>query len=243
MSCMICGRVPTIKSHLIPKTLAREVQVGKAHAYARNSDDFDHTQSGIYERNILCKDCDNELGKWENIAAKAFRQIREESKDDPLGEHKLKDVSGDEILRFIAGLLWKYSVASKDNGRIDLGPYQDLMKGLAFSLQQVPNSIDALVCRLRRHEGDDDVFAYRAPKPDRQEGVNGYRVLVGGMFIFVKTDKQTPRGGALERSAMRGKSDLPYVLLRAQDFEEYRLSAELAHEGRLSDFLDKQDGQ
>lgn len=217
--------------------------MGKAHAFARGSDDFDHTQSGIYERNILCKDCDNELGRWENIAARSFRKIRLESKNDALGENIFEGVSGDEILRFIAGLLWKYSVASKENGRIDLGPYQPLMEGIAFSHQQVPNSIDALVFRLRRYEGDDDVFAYRAPKPNRQEGVNGYRILVGGMFIFVKTDKQTPLGGALERIGIRGKSDLPYVLWRAQDFEEYRLSAKLAHKGRLSDFLDKQDGQ
>jgi hypothetical protein len=195
----------------------------------------------VYERNILCATCDNKLGKWENIAAKTFRLIRTQSKNYPLGEHILKDVSGDDILRFIAGLLWKYSVASKENGAIDLGPYQDLMKDLAFSDQKIPLSIDAILCRLRRHKDDDDVFAYRAPKPDRQENVNGYRILIGGMFIFFKTDKQTPRGGAQERSAIRGKSDLPYALLSAQDFEEYKLSEKFARKGRLSDFLDKQD--
>ena len=69
MSCLVCGEIATIKSHLIPKTMAWEVQVGKSHAYAHGPNDFDHTQSGIYERNILCANCDNELGKAENIAA------------------------------------------------------------------------------------------------------------------------------------------------------------------------------
>ena len=242
MSCIICGDAPTIKSHLIPRTLAREVQVGKAHAYVRSSNNFDHTQSGIFERNILCKTCDNELGKFENIAATAFRKIREEAKNSALGEYTLRGASGDDILRFVAGLLWKYSVASTKNGRIDLGPYQKVMRDIAFALKPIPTNIDALLCRLKSHNGDDGVFAYRAPKPDRQENVNGYRILVGGIFIFVKIDQQTPRGGALERSSVRGKTNLPYVVLRAQDFEEYLLSASLAHDGRLSAYLDKQDG-
>ena len=43
-----------------------------------------------------------------------------------------------------------------------------------FSHINVPKVIDALLIRLKRHRDDGDVFAYRAPKPDRQEGMNGY---------------------------------------------------------------------
>jgi hypothetical protein len=223
--------------------MAREVQVGKEHAYARGPNDFDHTQSGIYERNILCAICDNKLSKAENIAARAFRVIRTKAKISPLGEDVLDDVAGNDILRFVSGVLWKYSVASQQNGMIYLGPYQNVLRDVAFSNKLIPQSIDTLLIRLKRHQDDDDVFAYQAPKPDRQEGVNGYRLLLGGIFIFAKIDKQNPKHGALERCSIRGKPNVPYVVMRAQDFEEYRLSAKLAHSGKLSDYLDKQDGR
>lgn len=240
MSCLICGTVPTIKSHLIPKVFAREVQVGKAHALVRSSEDFDTTQSGIFERGILCKTCDNELGKFENYAAMRFRKIRQDTKASHYGLHVLSDTSGDNILRFAAGLLWKYSVASQESGRINLGPYSDILRDIAFSQKTIPKNVDAIVVRLKTHDEDDGVFAYRAPAPDRKENVNGYRILVGGMFIFVKLDQQVPHGGAFEHFSIAGKSALPYTVIHAQHFEEYQLAEKLVHNGRLSDFLDKQ---
>jgi hypothetical protein len=210
---------------------------------AHGSDDFTYTQSGIYEKNILCAECDNKLGVLENTAAKALRAIRKAAKLSSVGEYVLEGVEGDSLLRFVTGVLWKYSVASPENGRIELGPYQNTVRDVAFSRINVPKTIDALLIRLKRHRDDGDVFAYRAPKPDRQEGVNGYRLLVGGVFIFAKIDKRNPKHGALERASIRGKSNVPYVVMRAQDFEEFSLPARLIHTGRLSEFLDKQQGK
>lgn len=243
MSCLICGTTPTIKSHLLPRAFAREVQVGKAHAFVRSAEDYDHTQSGIFEQNILCKKCDNDLGKFENIAAQAFRKIRVAAKGAANGKYVLKGTVGDDILRFAAGILWKYSVASRPNGKIELGPYRDVLKDIAFNNAPIPTSIDALLFRIKTHEQDEGVFAYSTPKPDRQEGVNGYRLLVGGMFIFIKIDKQTPNTEAYRRGSIRGKSDLPYVILPAQPFKEFREARELAFSEPLSSFLDKQDLQ
>ncbi|MNJ54034.1 hypothetical protein D3C77_494570 [compost metagenome] len=71
------------------------------------------------------------------------------------------------------------------------------------------------------------MFAYRLPSPDRQELVNGYRLLVGGMFIFIKIDKQSPQNGALQRGSIRGNPDLRYTVMPAQNFEEYQRAGEL----------------
>lgn len=243
MSCLICGTTPTIKSHLIPKTFAREVQVGKAHALVRNPEDFDHTQSGIFEKAILCKDCDNSLGKLEKIAAQTFRKIRNSAIGAAVGSYTLPGSAGDDILRFAAGILWKYSVASKQNGRIDLGPYGEILRDIAFNQSPIPTSIDALLFRLKSHDQDDGFFAYRTPKPDRQEGMNGYRLLVGGMFIFIKLDKQIPKTHAYQLGAIRGKTDLPYIVLPAQKFEEFSRASDLVHGENLSAFLDKQENK
>ncbi|MBC2771064.1 hypothetical protein [Pusillimonas minor] len=243
-SCLVCGSMPTIKSHLIPRAMAREVQVGKAHAVAFKPGKFSYTQSGLYEQNILCAACDNKLGLAEKLAIQTFRRIRKEAKALPVGEYLLSGIAGDSILRFICGVLWKYSVASKENGRIALGRYQDILQKTAFTSIDVPSGVDAILCRLKRHKDDDEVFAYRAPSPDRKEGVNGYRLLVGGIFIFLKLDRQIPARGALARASIRNRPDLPYVVLHAEDFEEYKLPSKLINnDGRLSSFLDKQEKQ
>jgi hypothetical protein len=243
--CLVCRAAPAIKrSHLIPRAMAREVQAGKAHAVAYTSDKFTYTQSGLQEPDILCAGCDNKLGALEDIAVRAFRKIRKEAKTASFGEYVLNGTTGDNILRFICGVLWKYSVATPAKGRIELGHYQDVVRDVAFSVMDVPETIDALLFRLKLGSDDDGVFTYRAPKQDEQEGVTGYRLLVGGMFIFVKTDEKTPKFGALERGSMRGKPDLPYTVLPAQNFEEYHIPANLVHsDGPLSKLIDKLNGR
>lgn len=243
MSCLVCGEPKTIRSHLMPRAMAIEVQVGKAHAIVHASDKLRQTQSGLYERNILCSQCDNEIGKFESTAITAFRTIREQAKGLSVGEFVLGGFSGEDIIRFVAGLLWKYSVASKENGRIILGPYQEKLKNIAFHKSSIQPEIDVILIRLKRYEEDGSVFAYRAPCPDRQEGVSGYRILVGGMLIFVKLDKQTPKKGALARASIRGRSNLPYAVLSAHDFEEYSIPKAMSQYGRASDFLEKQERQ
>jgi hypothetical protein len=220
--------------------MAREVQVGEKHIVAYGPKKFEHTQSGLFGKNILCGDCDGQLGALENKAVQAFRNIRKAAKTTPFGEFRLENVSGNDILRFACGVLWKYSVASKEKGRIDLGPYQNIARAVAFSEVDVPPAIDAVLIRLKRTHDDDDVFAYRAPKPDRQEGVNGYRMLVGGIFIFLKIDKQRPSKGTLTRGSIQGHAYLPYAVMPAQAFEEFRSAAALVHsDGKASAFIDK----
>lgn len=67
--------------------------------------------------------------------------------------------------------------------------------------------------------------------------------LSGEYSFFAKIDKRNPTHGALGRASIRGKSNLPYVVMPAQDFEEFSLPAGLVHSGRLSESLDKQEGE
>lgn len=242
MTCLVCGKTPTVRSHLIPRAMAREVQVGTGHAVIKRPGEFIHTQSGLYETSILCADCDNALGRIENIAAKAFRRIRQEAKKLGEGKYWIAGVSGDDILRFLAGVMWKFSVASTRHEKIQLGPYQQIAQELAFSDGLLPDSCDAWLVRLKIKEDDDSVFAYRAPKPDRIHGVNGYRLILGGVFAFVKTDQRKPQWGGLEGHSIKAKADLPYSVEWAQRFPEYRVAASLTHRGKLSEYLDKQQG-
>ena len=243
MTCLICSACPTIKSHLIPRVMATEVQVGKAHAFVLPSrPGYLESQSGLWDSSILCGHCDSSIGRFEESTAKAFVSLRNAG----VGVQELKVVSAEQApdvtLRFYAALLWKYAVARRELGKIDLGPYKSELQRVAFEGAPIPNFFDAVLMRLRLSPDDAGVFAYRAPKPDRKEGLNMYRVMVGGVLAFVKVD-QRPWANPLFRGvALSNATTTRALVVAAQNFEEFKVSQDLAHgDSRVSAFLDKQD--
>lgn len=77
MPCIRCGNLITIKAHLLPQVFCKEVKVGASFAtMVKESGEFSLTQSGVFDKNILCEECDGKLGKNEKYAAELFRLIR-----------------------------------------------------------------------------------------------------------------------------------------------------------------------
>jgi hypothetical protein len=243
MPCLICGAAETIKAHLTPKTFAVEVQAGTAHAVVSDSDKYRDTQSGIWDRDILCRDCDNEIGKLEGDAKQSLAALRADAAGKPLGVHRLAGVAGDDIICFLAALLWKYGSTKPANGRIELGPYKQVLEDIAFRGAPIPSSVNAVGFRLLREQDDDGVFAYRTPKPDKKDGVNVMRLMVGGVVFFVKLDRRTPSGATFREGGMAGQTDLPYWLAPASMFEEFTTGRHLVNRGKLSHFLGRQEGR
>jgi hypothetical protein len=243
MPCLICGAAETIKAHLIPRTFAVEVQAGEAHAVVSDSDKYRITQSGIWDRDILCGDCDNEIGKLEGDAKQSLAALRADAAGKPLGVHRLAGVAGDDIICFLAALLWKYGSTKPANGRIELGPYKQVLEDIAFRGAPIPSSVNAVGFRLLREQDDDGVFTYRTPRRDKKDGVTVMRLMVGGVVFFVKLDRRTPSGATFREGGMAGQTDLPYWLAPASMFEEFTKGRHLAHRGKLSDFLDRQEGR
>lgn len=211
MPCLICRSAETIRAHLIPRTFAAEVQVGKEHAVVRDADEYLSTQSGIWDRDILCGDCDTRIGKLEGDAKKYLAALRADAAGKPLGLHRLAGIAGDDIIRFLAALLWKYASTKPAFGRIELGPYKQVLEDIAFRGAPIPSSVNAIGFRLLRARGDDGVFAYRTPVPDKKDGVNAMQLMVGGVVFFVKLDRRTPIGDGF-RVGGDGWTDRPALL-------------------------------
>lgn len=243
MPCLVCGAAKTIKAHLIPRTFALEVQVGKAHAIVRESGEYEDTQSGIWDRDILCGACDNEIGKLEGGAKQSLDALRAAAVGKPLGVHRLAGVAGDDIIRFLAALLWKYASTKPALGRIKLGQYRAILEDISFRGAPIPSSVNAVGFRLLREQSDDGVFAYRAPKLDRNGGVNMVRLMVGGVVFCVKLDQRTPSDAVFREGGMAGQTDLPYWLAPAPMFEEFTQGRDLVNRGKLSRFLERQEGR
>ncbi|HCK0217620.1 hypothetical protein [Citrobacter freundii] len=241
MPCIKCGKNETIKAHLIPKVFCKEIQVGKMHAAGViNSNKFTPTQSGIFDKHILCAKCDGELGELENYAAKTFRIIRKNYINDDDGIKKIPSRNPELIYRFAAGILWKYSIAEESLGRIDLEGFGEDIKKYAFGEITRPSFFDGLFTWLRIYKGVPDLFAYRAPFPIELDGVNAFRFLLGGMLFIIKVDVNPFKVSPLSGTFFSNSSELNFSIAPAQYFEEFKDARKLAFEnGRLGNFLDK----
>jgi len=243
MSCVRCGEKKTIKAHLIPQVFCKEVQVGKAHATGVGEDGKFHvTQSGTFDKEILCAKCDGILEKLEDYTAKILRLIRENSIGLQIGPKVVSGIENEKILRFCAGILWKYSITKEEYGKIDLYGFQDEVYRIAYSEQEIPEWFNVAMFRLQTHPNDSGVFAYRAPLIDRKNRVRLYRFMLGGCLFFVKVHRKKMRDDPMPDLWLNGESTFKYCLFPAQKFEEFNMSKELAYNTEsLSKFLDKQD--
>lgn len=239
LPCLNCGKPKTIEAHLIPKAFVMEVKVdrGEQHLIVHKGNPHPKvSHTGVYDKDILCGDCDNILGRYESYAFDLFREIRTQ----PLSAGKIMSmdgVKGDMLVRFASGIAWKYAVTIPDRGRIDIGPYKDTLRMVALSGGQIPNAIDVTIARIIELDGD--VYYYRTPIPDRKEGVNVVRFCLGGFLILLKIDKRPPGNWLPEECWLRGREKGAFVTLPAEHVEEAMLHSELANRTPVRRFFGK----
>lgn len=246
MTCSNCGSESLIKAHLIPRVFAVEVKVGKSFAAnVSESGRFRPTQSGIWDNTILCSKCDGVLGNYENYAYQVTKRIRRAETPTPWQTRTLGDVDVSMILRFCAGILYKFSLTGADNGRVKLGRYQELLRQYLFNSDSLcPPELDVIVLRPIRYANDNGVFAYRAPRDDRASGLNFYRMMLGGVIFFVNLDSRGTASHTLKNEFIKADTNsLKFTIVNAHKFEEYTTPARLVHEGSLSSFLDHVENQ
>lgn len=244
MLCLRCRKEQTIRAHLIPQVFCKEVQAGKSHAAAvRANGSFHVSQSGTFDKHILCASCDGLLGNAENYAARLCAAIRQQTRNQAFGIKTCAGIDKMTVLRFCAGILWKYSITSEEFGQISLFEFQDDVSRIAYGEIAPPPWFDVAMLRLRVHDSDGDVFAYRTPLIDRKERARLYRFLLGGVLFFVKVHTESAPRDGLTNLWLSNAGDLRFALLPAQPFEEFQIPAALVHsDSRLATFLDRQSG-
>ncbi|RWP01728.1 hypothetical protein [Mesorhizobium sp.] len=228
MPCLICGTSKTVDAHLIPRSFAGEVAAAKGEQHLilhRQMDSFTVSNTGVYDRGILCGPCDSILGAHESYAFKILKELRM-VEALPGTMMSFGPVDGDTMVRFAAGIAWKYANTTPERGRIAIGPYKDRLAQVAFEKKPIADAFDVSIWRL--WELDGDVYFYRTPMPDRKHQVNMVRFTVGGCVIFLKIDRR-PNGPLLPPDCwLRGRTEGRFVIADAQRFEEGRIHKELA---------------
>ena len=129
--CKYCGQEKElINSHIIPKSLCQIDKIGPMVGIDSVSRKFDHNpkhQNGQKEP-LLCKDCDNLIGKLDNYASKVFKQIIPKHKLDIVDGYLMCKLLPNEVdywtlKKFLISLIWRSSI---DSSSLNLGKYEDI---------------------------------------------------------------------------------------------------------------------
>ncbi len=102
MACLNCGEERMIQAHLIPKAFVMEVKRDRGEQHLiihKGIERLTVSNTGLFDRAILCGACDGMLGSHEGYVFKLLKRLRELKA--PLGSIFTVDpLEGDTVVRF-----------------------------------------------------------------------------------------------------------------------------------------------
>ena len=137
MKCHLClEERKLIKAHIIPESFFLPLRSSKRAPEIHSNIDGEYPKKspiGIYDKSILCSECDSLIGDWDNYAQQLLLKDFTEDlavhggakkvayKIDSFNYHKLK--------LFFVSVLWRASISNHYfYRRVKLGPYQSVAR-------------------------------------------------------------------------------------------------------------------
>lgn len=119
MPCLECGNPDTCRAHIIPKGIGRDIIKASDHrqtlSLAVPDRIDDHIQSGVFDTNILCEDCDRKLGIYDSHAIAMTRLLgtpNEMLTGDTFCLHRPEGVNHEHLALFAAAVVWRAAVSN-----------------------------------------------------------------------------------------------------------------------------------
>lgn len=123
-----------IKAHIVPRCFYLDYkEVGGYKSVDFSNGKWKQQQCGVYDNEILCSTCDNEiLGKLDNEARKIlfeeFKKYPEKSSNTGIIYHlKTGDFNYDLLRKFFISIIWRASISNLNDFKyVDLGKYEKI---------------------------------------------------------------------------------------------------------------------
>jgi hypothetical protein len=120
-----CTNTDLIDAHIVPRGFARDVMGAHPNNRLISIDRVRPTQHGVFDREILCADCDGKLGDLDNYAVTVCRQFRAERTIADDGLFEMLNVDGNRFATFVLSVLWRASISNRTEvSKVSLGQYE-----------------------------------------------------------------------------------------------------------------------
>lgn len=201
---------------MIPEGFFRPLQADKkaAEMHTNNVEVYPkRVPIGIYDKNILCSECDGKFSPCENHAQKVLLHNFSEElalyHNNQKACYMLHDFDYHLLKMFFISLLWRASISREEfYHRISVGPYEKNLKEMI--LRDDPGSPDMFAVTIAKFS-DPEFIVMMDPHPDRFDGINYCRFYLTGFVVYIKVDKR-PVPSLMKDLYIKPNKPIPVVL-------------------------------
>ncbi len=221
--CKLCLKETVlIEAHVIPKSLYGPMREGSRTPRLYSTEDGSFPKkvpAGIYERGILCADCDRRIGDWDNYAQQILLAPLEGYGNPAVLRASeafvIPGVDYSLLKLFFVSLLWRaHHTTHQFFQDIDLGSWAT--KARAMILAGDPGESDEFGVILVRYEHPLAAGTFYNPERIRSEDLDYYRFSLGSCVAMIKVDDR-PIEGPKRAFLLRPGVDLLIALFEYED--------------------------
>jgi len=236
MLCKFCNQDrPLVKAHVVPEAFFRDLKTGDMPLFLISSDARKRpirSQTGPYDRGILCRPCENKFEDWDNYAAKLLINDRDTAFERvAVGEFDVfvaKAFDYEKLKLFLISVIWRAAVSTNPLfDKVRLGPRVN--RAMELIAARKPGAASEFAFVLGRLQ------SARPDAPDPKFATMPFsRTYPGGCHADVCTGRQ-PFPEALGLVAARADEPLQVVGVRADEVRDFKLFKDsiLTHGPRL----------
>lgn len=228
-SCRLCGyQGSLVKAHIIPESLYAPLREESKvpHIYSTAENAFPkRSPVGIYDSEILCGECDNRIGDWDNYAQRLLlTPLEAYGAPEELRRQKyftIRDLDYALLKLFFVSLLWRADQSGHDFfGGVDLGQsWRERTKEMVLTGDPGgPEEIGVTLVRYEHRLAERTIYN---PEKVRSDALNFYRFSLGSYVAMIKVDRR-PFKSSMQPFVLRPNEHLLVGLFEYEDSRLYR---------------------
>lgn len=224
-TCLYCEQPKKLcRAHIVPKGFNFPRVSGESSPILVSNKPSFHirrSQSGVYDKNILCAECDQGFGRLDEYAKSALLETST-VKTHSLGAKPVifeyPDCDPEKLCRFVLSVLWRGAISTQEfYKRINLGSYEgDFLRYLKREIP-LPKHVSVAMTEFVNTARVGGRVPQLAPHATRHDGVRFWHLYANRFCFYVRTDQKSHE----KYSKFTLSEDAP-VLSLARDFETSR---------------------
>lgn len=211
LGCRVCGKSPTVHSHLIPRALAFEIRGDEPNltVLERGAERPLALQAGLFDDMLLCAEHEQITGELDRYGVEFIRRVRSERGNSNGQGITVPNPDPAKLARFVHSIVWRAVSSRVGNQSNDaLGSRYTEITNSVFSAKP---SETVLFCGSVRFENDSkEIITATMPQRTRQDGRWLWQFQLNGTYftLFIG-GKAFPQSFASSRADLHDPVYIP----------------------------------
>lgn len=193
-SCIVCGASPTVKAHMAPRALMKDLRGDEKALREANhlEPGWVFRQSGQWDDSFLCAEHEKAFATADDYAVRFYRKLSAAIADHPSAHaHRVPNPKPELLIRFIYATIWRTAMAPR-NAKFgtNLGRYEIELRRALF--EGGPLNLPALLGISNPVLPDGSAAGFGLlPYRNKILGTNTWCFTIGRLNVHLKTDRRS----------------------------------------------------